>query len=97
MDLHPLRVHEPAARARGRHARGGCVPPVSCAARDRAGYAAGPLAGAGEEEIVARAEITTPEALESERLTDAALRPSRLDEIEQDTRPVRWLARAKKK
>src|SRR5437667_9057379 len=29
---------------------------------------------------MARAEITTPEALESERLTDAALRPSRLDE-----------------
>src|SRR5438034_205084 len=30
---------------------------------------------------MARAEITTPEALESERLTDAALRPSRLDEF----------------
>src|SRR6266576_730877 len=28
-----------------------------------------------------RSEITTPEALESERLTDAALRPSRLDEF----------------
>jgi Holliday junction DNA helicase RuvB len=30
---------------------------------------------------MARAEVTTPEALESERLTDAALRPSRLDEF----------------
>jgi Holliday junction DNA helicase RuvB len=30
---------------------------------------------------VARAEITTPEALPDERLTDAALRPSRLDEF----------------
>jgi Holliday junction DNA helicase RuvB len=30
---------------------------------------------------VTRAEITTPEALENERLTDAALRPSRLDEF----------------
>src|SRR5262245_6136230 len=30
---------------------------------------------------MARAEITTPEALESERLTDAALRPSRLHEF----------------
>ena len=30
---------------------------------------------------MARAEITTPEALEDERLTDAALRPSRLDEF----------------
>ena len=30
---------------------------------------------------MARAEITTPEALENERLTDAALRPSRLDEF----------------
>src|SRR5438034_5454025 len=30
---------------------------------------------------MARAEITTPEALESERLTDAALRPSPLDEV----------------
>src|SRR6184192_2453301 len=28
-----------------------------------------------------RSEITTPEALENERLTDAALRPSRLDEF----------------
>jgi Holliday junction DNA helicase RuvB len=30
---------------------------------------------------VARAEVTTPEALPDERLTDAALRPSRLDEF----------------
>src|SRR5437667_5335582 len=30
---------------------------------------------------MARSEITTPEALESERLSDAALRPSRLDEF----------------
>ena len=30
---------------------------------------------------MARAEITTPDALENERLTDAALRPSRLDEF----------------
>src|SRR5712671_3721394 len=30
---------------------------------------------------MARSEITTPEALDDERLTDAALRPSRLDEF----------------
>src|SRR5438105_1822281 len=30
---------------------------------------------------MARSEITTPESLENERLTDAALRPSRLDEF----------------
>src|SRR5258705_83348 len=30
---------------------------------------------------MARAEITTPEALDNERFTDAALRPSRLDEF----------------
>ena len=30
---------------------------------------------------MARAEITTPDALPDERLTDAALRPSRLDEF----------------
>src|SRR6266487_2145067 len=36
---------------------------------------------AGDAQIMARSEITTPEALESERLTDAALRPSRLDEF----------------
>src|SRR2546430_7097235 len=30
---------------------------------------------------MARAEITTPDALENERLSDAALRPSRLDEF----------------
>src|SRR5207253_9707699 len=30
---------------------------------------------------MARSEITTPEAFENERLTDAALRPSRLDEF----------------
>src|SRR5260370_10470741 len=30
---------------------------------------------------MARSQITTPEALENERLTDAALRPSRLDEF----------------
>jgi Holliday junction DNA helicase RuvB len=30
---------------------------------------------------MARSEVTTPEALEHERLTDAALRPSRLDEF----------------
>src|SRR5256885_17264429 len=30
---------------------------------------------------MARSEITTPEALDNERLTDAALRPSRLDEF----------------
>src|SRR6267378_2280716 len=54
--------------------------------RARAGPAAGAVAGAtsrnesGMSER-ARAQVTTPDALPDERLTDAALRPSRLDEF----------------
>src|SRR5206468_8812601 len=46
--------------------------------------AAGALAGRAEEQrirFMARAEITTPEALENERLTDVALRPRGLGEF----------------
>src|SRR5881396_1772716 len=81
MDLHALRIDEPSPRARRRDARRGRVPAVSHTARDRGGQAAGALDRAGQEQLMARSEITTPDALESERLTDAALRPSRLDEF----------------
>src|SRR5881396_155627 len=81
MDLHALRIDEPSPRARRRDARRGRVPAVSHTARDRGGQAAGALDRAGETKMMARSEITTPEALESERLSDAALRPSRLDEF----------------
>src|SRR5439155_6387323 len=81
MDLHALRIDEPSPRARRRDARRGRVPAVSHTARDRGGQAARALDRAGETKMMARSEITTPEALESERLSDAALRPSRLDEF----------------
>src|SRR6266480_1430675 len=81
MDLHALRIDEPSPRARRRDARRGRVPAVSHTARDRGGQAAGTLDRARETKMMARSEITTPEALESERLSDAALRPSRLDEF----------------
>src|SRR5882724_11634015 len=60
---------------------------VSCHTRHALeGRAPGAVAGAtvGEERGMsdrARAQVTTPDALPDERLTDAALRPSRLDEF----------------
>src|SRR2546423_3570196 len=84
MDLHAVRLHEPPARADWRQAGRRCLPGLPHAAHHRGGSAAGTLARARQEQsigLMARAEITTPEALEHERLTDAALRPSRLDEF----------------
>src|SRR5262245_20362988 len=81
MDLHALRVYQPPTRAGRRDAHRGCLPPLPHAARDRGRGAPRAVAGAGEVEVMARSEITTPDALETERLTDAALRPSRLDEF----------------
>src|SRR6266699_3071094 len=86
MDLHALRLDQPHARARhcdrgDRRVRQLPYPP--CA---RAGRAPGAVAGAAAREESsmsdrARAQVTTPDALPDERLTDAALRPSRLDEF----------------
>src|SRR5262247_3672185 len=84
MDLCPVWFYEPPPGARGRHERGRLLRAVPYAAHHRSRHASGALAGAAEEpgiRLVARAELTTPEALENERLTDAALRPSRLDEF----------------
>src|SRR6266478_1417911 len=86
MDLHTLRLDQPHPRARQRnpgHRRVRHLPHPACA---RAGRAPGAVAGAtvGEERGMsdrARAQVTTPDALPDERLTDAALRPSRLDEF----------------
>src|SRR5436853_575118 len=86
MDLHALRLDQPHAGARhcdrgDRRVRQLPYPP--CA---RAGRAPGAVAGAAAREESsmsdrARAQVTTPDALPDERLTDAALRPSRLDEF----------------
>src|SRR5262245_39016548 len=84
MDLCPVWFHEPPPGARGRHERRRLMRAVPYAAHHRSRHASGALAVAAEEpgiRLVARTEITTPEALENERLTDAALRPSRLDEF----------------
>src|SRR5213595_2528817 len=86
MDLHSLRLDQPAARARRRDARYRRVRRLPHQARARSRRAAGAVAGAaaGEESGMsdrARAQVTTPDALPDERLTDAALRPSRLDEF----------------
>src|SRR5882762_2323511 len=86
MDLHAVRLDQPAARPGRREARGGRVPHVPHAPRARRRPAAGALARAagGEKGRVSagsRTQITTPEALPEERVTDAALRPSRLDEF----------------
>ena len=84
MDLHALRIDEPTARAGGRDERGGLLCDVPYPAHHRGGGSARAVASPAQGErigFLARAEITTPEALEHERLTDAALRPSRLDEF----------------
>src|SRR5947208_11028259 len=86
MDLHTLRLDQPHPRARQRNPGHRRVRHLPYASRARAGRPPGALAGAaaGEESGMsdrARAQVTTPDALPDERLTDAALRPSRLDEF----------------
>src|SRR5467141_4514170 len=84
MDLHAVRLYQPSPGARRHQDRRRHLSAVPYAAHHRGRGAAGTLARAAQEQklgFMARAEITTPEALESERLTDAALRPSRLDEF----------------
>src|SRR5437867_1251056 len=86
MDLHALRLDQPHPGARHRDRSHGRVHQLPCPPRARSGRAPGAVAGAaaGEESGMsdrARAQVTTPEALPDERLTDAALRPSRLDEF----------------
>src|SRR2546422_7823104 len=86
MDLYELRLDQPppgprdGARGHGRVCQ---LPPPP---RARAGRAPGAVAGTASRDESrmsdrARAQVTTPEALPDERLTDAALRPSRLDEF----------------
>src|SRR2546423_7691960 len=86
MDLHTLRLDQSAPRAGWRDARHGRVRHVPHQARARSRRAAGAVAGAacGEQGGVStrsRTQVTTPDALPDERLTDAALRPSGLDEF----------------
>src|SRR2546421_7927670 len=86
MDLHELRLDQPAARAGRRHARHGRVRHVPHPARARSRCPTRAVAGAagGEQGGVSdrsRTQVTTPDALPDERLTDAALRPSGLDEF----------------
>src|SRR6184192_4278212 len=85
MDLYALRLDQPYPGARHRDPGDGRVRHLPYPPRTRAGRAPGAVAGAaaGEGEGCvserARAQVTTPDALPDERLTDAALRPSRLD------------------
>src|SRR5438093_11284598 len=87
MDLYALRLDQPYPGARHRDPGDGRVRHLPYPPRTRAGRAPGAVAGAaaGEGEGCvserARAQVTTPDALPDERLTDAALRPSRLDEF----------------
>src|SRR2546430_16458889 len=86
MDVCELRLdHPPPGPGDGAPAQGGVcqLPPPP---RARAGRAPGAVAGTASRDESsmsdrARAQVTTPEALPDERLTDAALRPSRLDEF----------------
>src|SRR5437867_1909349 len=69
------RRHQPAPRPRGHDHGRGYLSALPHAAHHRGRSPAGTLA------FMARAEITTPEALENERLTDVALRPRGLGEF----------------
>src|ERR1041384_8298930 len=80
MDLYQLRLHQPQARSGGRHPHPGRMRDVPHAARDQRRHPSGALARATSV-TVTRSEITAPEALPDERLSDAALRPSSLDEF----------------
>ncbi len=52
MDLHALRLDEPTARARRRHAGGGCLPPLPHAPCDRGGQPSRALARAGQSQTI---------------------------------------------
>src|SRR5213595_1887205 len=86
MDLHALRLDQPHPGARHRDRGHGRVHQLSCPPRAGSGRAPGAVAGAaaGEQGGVStpsRTQVTTPDALPDERLTDGALRPSGLDEF----------------
>src|SRR6266700_2236150 len=86
MDLYELRLDQPHPGTRDGDPGHGRVCQLSHAPRARAGRAPGAVAGTASRDGSrmsdrARAQVTTPEALPDERLTDAALRPSRLDEF----------------
>src|SRR5574341_1887006 len=80
MDLHALRRDQPQARPAGGDPHERCLLRLPQRARDRRRGAAGAL-DVEAHGVVARPQITTPEALPEERVTDAALRPSSLDEF----------------
>src|SRR6266566_4259780 len=84
MDLYELRLDQPHPGTRDGDPGHGRVCQLSHAPRARAGRAPGAVAGTASRDGSrmsdrARAQVTTPEALPDERLTDAALRPSPLD------------------
>src|SRR5437879_12890542 len=84
MDLYELRLDQPHPGTRDGDPGHGRVRQLPHPPRARAGRAPGAVAGAAPRDESsmsdrARAQVTTPEALPDERLTDAALRPSRLD------------------
>src|SRR6266567_1125718 len=86
MDLYELRLDQPHVGTRNGDPGHGRVCQLSHAPRARAGRAPCAVAGTASRDGSrmsdrARAQVTTPEALPDERLTDAALRPSRLDEF----------------
>src|SRR5437870_2728806 len=86
MDLYELRLDQPHPGTRDGDPGHGRVCQLPQAPRARAGRAPGAVAGTASRDESsmsdrARAQVTTPEALPDERLTDAALRPSRLDEF----------------
>src|SRR5215831_7755939 len=80
MDLHALRRDQPQAAASGGDQDRGRVRVVPRQARDRGRASPGAVARAAAGKMT-RAEVTTPEALPDERVTDAALRPSSLEEF----------------
>src|SRR5712692_4112762 len=84
MDLHALRGDQPQAAAAWGHQDRGCVRLLSRQARNRSRPPSGALASTRTRTVeprVARPEVTTPEALPDERVSDAALRPSSLEEF----------------
>src|SRR3979409_67306 len=86
MDLHALRLDQPHPGARQRDPGHRRVRHLPHPPRPRAGPTSGAVEPTAEREEGgvsdrARAQVTTPDALPDERLTDAALRPSRLDEF----------------
>src|SRR5437773_1247116 len=86
MDLYELRLDQPHPGTRDGDPGHGRVCQLPHPPRARAGRAPGAVAGTAPRHESSmsdrpRAQVTTPEALPDERLTDAALRPSRLDEF----------------